>query len=90
MFRYDKLQPFYVDALKHPVCSHIEMQGGDEWNFIVTSKKKLLKTIDNNMFAIRSPMPALYFPRPLNRTLLLLLCYKRSTLIVHVVYIEFL
>ncbi len=32
------------------------MQGGDEWDFIVASKKKLLKSIDNNMLAIQSPM----------------------------------
>ena len=56
VFRYDKLRPFYLNALKHPDCAHIEMQGGDEWDFIVTSKKKLLKTIDSNMLAIQSPM----------------------------------
>ena len=54
--RYDKLRPFYLQALKHPDCGPIEMQGGDEWDFIVTSKKKLLKTIDGNMLAIQSPM----------------------------------
>jgi len=31
------------------------MCAGDEWEFIVNSKKKLLKTIDNNMLAIQSP-----------------------------------
>ncbi len=32
-------------------------------------EEKNKKTIDNNMLEIQSPMPALYFPRPLNRIL---------------------
>jgi len=34
--------------------SFIEMCEGEEWDYIVSSKKKLLKSIGNNMMAIQT------------------------------------
>jgi len=35
-------------------CSFIDMYEGKEWDYIVSSKKKLLKSIGNNMMAIQT------------------------------------
>ena len=52
--RYDELRPFYLRALRHEDCNEIEMRQGEEWDFIVKSKKKMLLTIDENMRAIQT------------------------------------
>ena len=38
--RYDELRPFYLKTLRHEDCNKIEMRDGEEWDFIVKSKKK--------------------------------------------------
>jgi len=40
--------------LRHEDCNEIEMREGEEWDFIVKSKKKMLRTIDENMRAIQT------------------------------------
>ena len=52
--RYDRLRTCYKEAMNNPDCGYIEMNEGEEWDFIVSSKKKLLKSIGNNMKAIQS------------------------------------
>ena len=52
--RYDRLRKYYKDAMNNPDCAYIKMIEGEDWDYIVTSKKKLLKSIGNNMMAIQS------------------------------------
>jgi len=52
--RYNRLRTCYKDAMNNPDCGYIEMNEGEEWDYIVSSKKKLLKSIGNNMMAIQS------------------------------------
>ena len=52
--RYDRLRTCYKDAMNNPDCAYIDMIEGEEWDYIVSSKKKLLKSIGNNMMAIQS------------------------------------
>jgi len=52
--RYDRLRKYYKDAMNNGDCSFIDMYEGKEWDYIVSSKKKLLKSIGNNMMAIQT------------------------------------
>ena len=52
--RNDRIRKYYKDAMNNGDYSFIEMCEGEEWDYIVSSKKKLLKSIGNNMMAIQT------------------------------------